>query len=49
MANAKERVQHRAIFVPVKPYEPLLLGSASLLVMWLLLLWMYRRKLFLRI
>jgi predicted acyltransferase len=32
-----------------KPYEPLLLGSASLLVMWLLLLWMYRRKLFLRI
>ena len=32
-----------------KPYESLLLGGSSLLVMWLLLLWMYRRKLFLRI
>ena len=30
-------------------YEPLLLGAAVLLVMWLLLFWMYRRKLFLRI
>jgi len=31
------------------PYEPLLHGAATLFVMWLLLLWMYRRKLFLRI
>jgi predicted acyltransferase len=32
-----------------KAYEPLLLGGATLLVLWLLLFWMYRRKLFLRI
>lgn len=31
------------------PYAPLLLGGCVLLVLWLLLLWMYRRKLFLRI
>jgi predicted acyltransferase len=30
-------------------YEPLLLGGAVLLVLWLILYWMYRRKLFLRI
>ena len=29
--------------------EPLLLGLAILLIFWLLLLWMYRRKIFLRI
>jgi heparan-alpha-glucosaminide N-acetyltransferase len=32
-----------------KPYEPLLLGAAVLLVEWLILWWMYRRKIFLRI
>jgi predicted acyltransferase len=32
-----------------KAYEPLLLGGATLLVLWLLLFWMYRRKIFLRI
>jgi predicted acyltransferase len=32
-----------------KAYEPLLLGGATLLVLWLILLWMYRRKIFLRI
>jgi len=32
-----------------KPYEPLLLGGSTLLVLWLTLFWMYRRKLFLRI
>ncbi len=31
------------------PYVPLLRGAAVLLVLWLLLFWMYRRKLFLRI
>jgi predicted acyltransferase len=31
------------------PYEPLLLGASELLVLWLLLFWMHRRKLFLRI
>lgn len=30
-------------------YQPLILGAATLLVMWLLLLWMYRRKIFLRL
>lgn len=32
-----------------QPYEPLLHGAAALLVLWLILLWMYRRKLFLKI
>lgn len=31
------------------PYEPLLHGAAVLLVFWLMLWWMYRKKLFLRI
>lgn len=30
-------------------YEPLLLGGGSLLILWLILLWMYCRKIFLRI
>ena len=30
-------------------YEPFLHGAATLLVLWLILFWMYRRKLFLRI
>jgi heparan-alpha-glucosaminide N-acetyltransferase len=30
-------------------YEPLLLGGACLLVLWLILFWMYKRKIFLRI
>jgi heparan-alpha-glucosaminide N-acetyltransferase len=32
-----------------QPYEPLVLGALVLLFMWLLLFWMYRRKLFLRV
>jgi hypothetical protein len=32
-----------------EPYVPLLHGAAVLLVLWLILFWMYRRKLFLRI
>jgi heparan-alpha-glucosaminide N-acetyltransferase len=31
------------------PYQPLLQGAGVLLVIWLILFWMYRRKLFLRI
>jgi predicted acyltransferase len=31
------------------PFEPLLHGAAVLLVLWLILFWMYRRKVFLRI
>ena len=30
-------------------YQPLLEGAAVLAVLWLILLWMYRRKIFLRI
>ena len=30
-------------------YEPFFLGAAIMLVFWLILYWMYRRKLFLRI
>jgi len=32
-----------------KPHEPLLHGAATLLVLWLLLFWMWRRRIFLRI
>jgi predicted acyltransferase len=32
-----------------RPYEPLLYGGFIVIVMWLLLYWIYRRKLFLRI
>ena len=32
-----------------QPYVPLLHGAAVLLVLWLILFWMYRRKLFLKI
>jgi hypothetical protein len=34
---------------PGDGYEPLFLGATVLLAFWLILLWMYRRKLFLRI
>ena len=30
-------------------YEPILIGAASLLIFWLMLLWMYRRRIFIRI
>jgi len=30
-------------------YEPLLTGAAALIVFWLILYWMYRRRIFLRI
>jgi predicted acyltransferase len=32
-----------------QPYEPMLHGAAVILVSWLILFWMYRRKIFLRI
>ena len=32
-----------------RPYEPLIHGAAVLLVEWLILYWMYRRKMFLRV
>jgi heparan-alpha-glucosaminide N-acetyltransferase len=39
----------RAFKVFGEPYAPLVHGALVLLVMWLLLFWMYRRKIFLRI
>jgi heparan-alpha-glucosaminide N-acetyltransferase len=30
-------------------YEPIVVGGLSLLIFWLMLYWMYRRKLFIRI
>jgi len=32
-----------------RAFQPLLLGAATLLVLWLILHWMYRRRIFLRI
>lgn len=32
-----------------KPYEPLVLGGAVLFVMWLILFWMYRKRIFIKI
>jgi heparan-alpha-glucosaminide N-acetyltransferase len=32
-----------------KPYETLLSGTAIIAVLWLILYWMYRRQLFLRV
>ena len=32
-----------------KPFEPVLRGAAVLVIFWLILLWMYRRRIFLRI
>ena len=31
------------------PFEPVLRGAAVVLVFWLILFWMYRKKIFLRI
>jgi predicted acyltransferase len=31
------------------PYKPLFFGACTLLVEWLILFWMYRRKIFLKI
>jgi predicted acyltransferase len=50
IAKALPRHFGKAWFTFAGPaYEPLLLGAAILLVEWLLLFWMYRRKIFLRI
>jgi heparan-alpha-glucosaminide N-acetyltransferase len=40
---------HRVFEVFGQAYQPLLLGAGVLLVEWLILWWMYRRKLFLRV
>jgi len=47
--NLKIHLGSHAFGVLGNPYEPLLEGAAVLLVLWLILFWMYRRKLFLKI
>ena len=47
--NLKTHLGQDAFKLLGGPYEPLLHGAAILLVFWLMLYWMYRRKLFLRI
>jgi predicted acyltransferase len=50
IAEALPRHLGKGLFlIEGKEYEPLLLGASVLLVEWLLLFWMYRRKIFLRI
>ncbi len=49
LKNLKTHLGQHAFEFFGKPYEPFFHGAAALLVMWLLLFWMYRRKLFLRI
>lgn len=50
IAAALKRHLGTAPFQALGPnYEPLLLGAATLAVLWLLLWWMYRRAIFLRI
>ena len=48
-SNLKIHLGKRLFAILGEPYEPLLHGAAMLLVLWLILFWMYRRKLFLRI
>ena len=47
--NLTTHLGHEPFQVLGEPYEPLLHGAAVLLVLWLILFWMYRRKIFLRI
>jgi predicted acyltransferase len=47
--NLYTHVGHEPFRVLGEPYEPLLHGAAVLLILWLILFWMYRRKIFLRI
>jgi predicted acyltransferase len=48
-ANLKVHVGPEAFRVLGPDYEPLVHGAAVLLALWLILLWMYRRRIFLRI
>jgi heparan-alpha-glucosaminide N-acetyltransferase len=50
VSDALVRHLGRGPFLILGPaYQPLLLGAATLLVLWLVLYWMYRRRIFLRI
>ena len=47
--NLRTHLGKNAFKVLGPEYEVLLQGAAVLLVLWLILFWMYRRKLFLRV
>ena len=47
--NLYTHLGHKPFQILGEPYEPLLHGAAVLLILWLILFWMYRRKIFLRI
>lgn len=47
--NLYTHLRHESFQVLGAPYEPLLHGAAVLLILWLILFWMYQRKVFLRI
>ena len=47
--NLYTHLRHKPFQMLGEPYEPLLHGAAVLLILWLILFWMYRRKIFLRI
>ena len=49
LKNLKTHLGQSRFNILGSAYEPFLHGAAALFVMWLLLYWMYRRKLFLRI
>ena len=40
---------HNTFLILGSSWEPVLLGSAVLLMMWLILLWLYRQRIFVRI
>ena len=48
-SGLKTHLGQNAFQILGKPYEPLLHGGATLLVLWVILFWMYRRKIFVRI
>jgi heparan-alpha-glucosaminide N-acetyltransferase len=49
LENLKIHLGKDAFKILGSPYEPLLQGAAVLLIFWLILFWMYRRRIFLRI
>ena len=48
-SNLLTHLGHRPFQAFGKVYEPTVLGAGVVLVLWLMLYWMYRRRIFLRI
>ena len=48
-AALKRHLGQNTFKVLGEPYEPLLLGAGVLLIYWLMLYWLYRKKIFIRI